>query len=58
VGTIISPEASAFLTEALEDSYVADEARRRLAAIRSGEEELIPEEDFWTQADAIMARRK
>lgn len=57
VGTIISPEAATFLAEALEDRYVADVAHNRLAAIRSGEEELIPEEDFWAQADAIMARR-
>ncbi len=44
--------------EFLEDRYVADVARDRLAAIRSGEEDLIPEEDFWAQADGIMARRK
>jgi hypothetical protein len=58
VGTIISPAAAAFLAEALEERYLADVARARLAAIRAGEDELIPEEDFWAQADAIMAQRK
>jgi hypothetical protein len=58
VGTVISPEAAEFLAEALEERFVADVARDRLAAIRSGEEELIAEEDFWAEADAIMARRK
>jgi PHD/YefM family antitoxin component YafN of YafNO toxin-antitoxin module len=58
VGTVISPEATSFLMDALEERYLANSARERLAAIRSGEEELISDDDFWAQADALMAERK
>jgi uncharacterized FAD-dependent dehydrogenase len=58
VGTIISPEMTELLVEALADRALYDVASSRLEAIRAGEDQLLDEDDFWAHADRVMARKK
>lgn len=58
VAGIVSMEMMEILQEALEDRYIGQVAGERLQAIQAGEEELLDEEDFWAQADAIMTTRE
>lgn len=58
VGGIVSIDMIELLQDVLEDRYIADTAQHRLQAIRDGSDELLEEDEFWAQADAIMASRK
>ncbi len=58
VAGIVSMEMMEILQEAPEDRYIGHVAGERLQAIRSGEEELLDEKDFWVQADAAMTARR
>jgi len=58
VGGLVSMQMMEILQEALEDLYIADVARKRLDAARAGRDELLDEEEFWTEADAILAARR
>lgn len=58
VGGIVSIEMLELLQDVLEDRYISDVAQQRLQALRDGTDELLDEDDFWAQADAIMAARK
>lgn len=53
VAGIISMEMMAVLEEALEDRRLARIAAARLDSIRSGEDTLLEEDEFW---DAVEAR--
>lgn len=50
VGGIVSAEMMEFLDEILSDREMALVAEQRLAAIRSGEDTLLDEDEFWTRA--------
>jgi hypothetical protein len=58
VGGIVSIEMIELLQDVLEDRYIADVARQRLEALRNGTDDLLDEDDFWAQAEAVMAARK
>lgn len=58
VGGIVSIHMLELLQDVLEDRYISDMAEQRLEAIRDGSDELLDEDEFWAQADAIMASRK
>jgi PHD/YefM family antitoxin component YafN of YafNO toxin-antitoxin module len=58
VAGIVSLAMLELLYEALEERYITAVAQQRLKAVRAGDDELLEEEDFWAQADAIMANRK
>ena len=58
VGGIVSIDMLELLQDVLEDRYISDIAQQRLEAIRDGSDELLDEDEFWAQADAIMASRK
>lgn len=57
VGGIVSLRLLELLQDVLEDRYVSGVAEQRLQAIRDGSDRLLDEDDFWTQADAIMAEK-
>lgn len=50
VGGIISAEMMGLLDEVLADREMALQAEHRLAAIRSGEDALLDEDEFWARA--------
>lgn len=58
VGGLVSIEMLELLQDVLEDRYISDVAQQRLAAIRDGSDDLLDADDFWAQADAVMAARK
>jgi PHD/YefM family antitoxin component YafN of YafNO toxin-antitoxin module len=58
VGGLVSMQMMEILQEALEDLYIADVARKRLEAVRTGKEELLDEDEFWAEAGKILARRR
>jgi PHD/YefM family antitoxin component YafN of YafNO toxin-antitoxin module len=58
VGGIVSIEMLEMIQDVLEDRYISDVAQQRLQAIRDGSDELLDADEFWSQADAIMASRK
>lgn len=57
VAGLINMEMMAVLEEALEDRRMARVAGARLQAIRSGEETLLEEDEFWAEVDARGAGR-
>jgi PHD/YefM family antitoxin component YafN of YafNO toxin-antitoxin module len=50
VGGIVSAEMMELLDEILADREMTRVAEQRLAAIRSGEDKLLDEDEFWTRA--------
>lgn len=58
VAGIVSIEMIELLHDVLEDRYISDVAQQRLQALRDGTDELLDENDFWAQADAIIASRE
>jgi prevent-host-death family protein len=50
VGGIVSAEMMELLDEILADRELARVAEQRLAAIRSGEDTLLDEDEFWARA--------
>lgn len=58
VGGIVSIDMIELLQDVLEDRYISDVAQQRLEAIRDGSDELLDADEFWAQADGIMASRK
>jgi len=57
IGGIVSVAMMAVLEETLENRRMAQVAGRRLKRIRSGDDDLLEADDFFAQADAIMAAR-
>lgn len=58
VGGLVSIDMLELLQDVLEDRYISDVAQQRLEAIREGSDELLDADEFWAQADAVMASRK
>lgn len=50
VGGIVSAEMMELLDEVLSDQEMTRVAERRLTAIRSGEQKLLDEDEFWSRA--------
>lgn len=50
VGGIVSAEMMELLDEILADREITRVAEQRLGAIRSGEDTLLDEDEFWTRA--------
>jgi prevent-host-death family protein len=50
VGGIVSAEMMELLDEILSDREMTRVAEKRLTAIRSGEDTLVDEDEFWTRA--------
>jgi prevent-host-death family protein len=50
VGGIVSAEMMELLDEILADREMSRVAEQRLSAIRSGEDKLLDEDEFWTRA--------
>lgn len=58
IGGIVSVAMMAVLEETLEDRRMAQVAGRRLKSVRSGDDDLLEADEFFAQADAIMAARQ
>lgn len=57
IGGMVSMEMMAFLEDALIDNQMAAAAAERLAAIRAGSEQLLDADDFYAQAETVLAAR-
>jgi hypothetical protein len=57
IGGVVNMEMMELLYDVLEERYITNIAAARLDAIRSGDDDLLDEDEFWARADAIMADR-
>jgi len=57
IGGLVSMAMMELLEEALADRQIGAVAARRLEAIRAGDDDLIDADEFFTQADAVLAAR-
>ncbi len=57
IGGIVSMTMMKFLEDAIADRQMAGIAEHRLRSITKGEDDLLDAEDFFAEADAVMATR-